>query len=320
MRPTEPEAAIVQMYEEDAQPVPYPVFMKCFNKLLKDPQALEPAEPSDALEESFRAVCMALDVGLRDTLERGEDRERDFRDHIYPVWTEWLSEEKLARYKRILDGKARRQRRREEWEKLRRLARQEDEERARAEEEARARRSKEFEKLTAEALARRGADPGIEVADSARQRPQGSGRVAVYRDAVALSKAVARGDLPATYRPPADKAPFALYAARDGKVRVRLVKGRKTCLVLLCYPLGKGVQLLEDGGLEQSGIRRGYSSLGRGSLVKHMEGAALKVRLAGRTLNVAVEGAAPLQGQQLSDAILLADEELQSLLAANLSP
>ena len=149
----DPVASINQIFQEDSRRVPYPVFMRCFDALMKEPGGTEPEEPSADLKETFRAVCLAIDVGIADRQQRDEDRIEEFYEHIYPVWKEALPESEFQAYQQILDGQVgerMRQRRREEQKKCA--------------EEARKRREKEmdpefrgeaharFEQLTAAAM------------------------------------------------------------------------------------------------------------------------------------------------------------------------
>jgi hypothetical protein len=55
---------IQQIYMEGTRPVPYLTFMNVFNELLTDPIKVIPKEPSEELKEGFRAVCMAVNVGV----------------------------------------------------------------------------------------------------------------------------------------------------------------------------------------------------------------------------------------------------------------
>jgi hypothetical protein len=97
---------IQQLYRED-RPVPYLSFMHMLNALYADIQELEPKEPNDDLREFFRAACMCVNVGVLDTQDRGEDRIREFRDHLVPVWKAKLPPEDFAKYENVLRGKLR---------------------------------------------------------------------------------------------------------------------------------------------------------------------------------------------------------------------
>lgn len=107
---------IQQLYME-GRPVPYLTFMHVFNELLADPAQLVPKEPSDALRENFRAACMCVNVGIIDAEGRDEQRIREFREKVYPLWQAKLPSEDLAKYEDILGGGLRDRRRDEAHEK-----------------------------------------------------------------------------------------------------------------------------------------------------------------------------------------------------------
>lgn len=97
---------IQQLYRED-RAVPYLSFMHMLNALYADIEELKPKEPSDDLREFFRAACMCVNVGVIDTQNRGEDRIREFMEHVVPVWREKLSPEDFAKYENVLRGRLR---------------------------------------------------------------------------------------------------------------------------------------------------------------------------------------------------------------------
>lgn len=130
-QPTDPVETIKELYEEDTRRVPYPVFMRCYDKLLADPPDPAPASPSDELREHFRAVCMALDLGVADRQGRAEDRKEEFDEHILPVWKEYLPDSEWQSFREILEGTFRRrleeQRRRKQMQEAKEHRRLEDE-------------------------------------------------------------------------------------------------------------------------------------------------------------------------------------------------
>ncbi|MEF8788463.1 MAG: hypothetical protein V5A84_05290 [Planctomycetota bacterium] len=91
-------------YEEARGAVPYATFMKCFNALLDDPAEMEPKQPEEDLYPYFEAVCMAFDLGIRDEQDRGDDRRKEFFDHIYPVWREQVPAGRFHHMDQILEG------------------------------------------------------------------------------------------------------------------------------------------------------------------------------------------------------------------------
>ena len=104
MGKTDPVESVKSLYRDGMGTVPYATFMKCFNALLNDPGAVTPREPSEDLYDQFAAVCMALNLGIRDELERGDEREEEFYEKVYPLWKEHLSEEKLEEFQAVLEG------------------------------------------------------------------------------------------------------------------------------------------------------------------------------------------------------------------------
>src|SRR6056297_2432410 len=102
-----PVENIRNLYAEDSRPIPYPVFMKCFDALLKDPPDPTPATPSDDLKPHLRAVCMALDLGIADQQDRESDRRQEFEEHILPRWKEYLPEAEFKAFRELLTGKVR---------------------------------------------------------------------------------------------------------------------------------------------------------------------------------------------------------------------
>jgi hypothetical protein len=97
----DPIAKIQQLYK-DKRPVSYLTFMQVFNDLLEDPAALVVKDPTHALREKFRAACMAVRVGVIDTEGRGEERVREFREKILPLWESKLPPEEFRKYRQIL--------------------------------------------------------------------------------------------------------------------------------------------------------------------------------------------------------------------------
>jgi hypothetical protein len=95
---------IQQIYMEGVRPVPYLTFMNVFNELLEDPVKVVPKQPSEDLKEKLRAACMAVNVGVYDTEGRGDDRIREFKEKILPVWKQTLSAQEYAKYDDIIEG------------------------------------------------------------------------------------------------------------------------------------------------------------------------------------------------------------------------
>ena len=103
----DPASAINKIFREGRRPVPYPVFMNCLNRLIKDARTLEPCPPSEELKEFFRAACMAVDLGIADKTSRAEDRTKEFMEHVWPAWEEALPEAEFKPYQEIIGGERR---------------------------------------------------------------------------------------------------------------------------------------------------------------------------------------------------------------------
>ncbi|MFP4027412.1 MAG: hypothetical protein ACLFWL_06440 [Candidatus Brocadiia bacterium] len=101
---TNPVETIQELYFNGKREVPYPVFMRCFDKLLVNPPDLEPAEPTEELKTYFHSVCLAIDRGIADSQDRGKDRKKEFYESILPVWKEKLPRADFREYEDILEG------------------------------------------------------------------------------------------------------------------------------------------------------------------------------------------------------------------------
>ncbi|MFP4176009.1 MAG: hypothetical protein ACOCR1_00890 [Planctomycetota bacterium] len=126
----DPVETIQELYEDPRREIPYPIFMRCFDQLLNDPPSPDPAPPTEDLKQYFRAVCMALDLGIADQQERDKDRREEFDEYILPVWEDFLPENSMQACREILDGTVR-----ERMEKIRRQEEMEQGRKKREEEE-----------------------------------------------------------------------------------------------------------------------------------------------------------------------------------------
>lgn len=241
---SDPEESIKQLYEEDIRQVPYPVFMRCFDKLLADPPSPEPAPPSDELEKSFRAVCMALDLGIDDRQERGEDRKEEFHEHILPAWKKHLSEARFEAYQEILSGKVRKRmerlRRQEQKRKAEEHQQREEEMRSAAARERQSRFARAMQDAVSEAerqeeaeadlrAAAEGGEAGGEESPPAETKKEEepawtkeNGKP-IARTAEVLCQSLASGDMPIKYNPPKKRAPLAYYRLQDHEVGVEFI-------------------------------------------------------------------------------------------------
>jgi hypothetical protein len=96
---------IQQIYRAGTRSVPYATFMNVFNSLLSDEVRVVPRDPSDDLRAKLRAACMAVNAGISDPEGRGEQRVREFREKILPVWKAWLPESEFAEFAGLLAGR-----------------------------------------------------------------------------------------------------------------------------------------------------------------------------------------------------------------------
>jgi len=199
---------IQQLYMEN-RPVPYLTFMHVFNDLLADPKQTAPKQPSDELKEKFRAACMVANVGIIDTEGREEERVREFRDKVYPVWKAKMPPADFARYDEILQGKLREKRELQERQKQ-----------AAAEKQAADRSRQLMKKLGLLEL---------EVAPSApapapAEVPQPKSLPARFENVDELCKAIRAGQLKAEYPARGQESEIARYALDDLEVAVRLAQ------------------------------------------------------------------------------------------------
>jgi len=243
---------IQQHYMDGSRPVPYLMFMHIFNELLDDSVRVVPKEPSDELKERFRAVCMAVNVGVHDSEGRGDARVREFKEKVVPVWREKLSAEEFDKYQDILGGGMRAKFRKEETtaaadtvaesassktsDLLRRLgitpAGEEGTEPAEAESglDRELEVSEEPLSLTdaAEKAFELGSPEGSALEEPEELEvpmPAQEGIPDVFGSIDELIAAVRGGQLPTDFGPRQDMTPHSRYRIGDHEVEIRLVTG-----------------------------------------------------------------------------------------------
>ena len=91
--------------------------------------------------------------------------------------------------------------------------------------------------------------------------------------------------------------------------------------ILALFPMNRpgsvwGTDSASVGG--HAGLTGGYVRMNKSGVAKRLAGAVLKARLGRRTFNVAAEKRERFGKEEVSDLILLADEELRALLGAAL--
>jgi hypothetical protein len=346
---TDPVATIKELYEEDTRQVPYPVFMRCFDKLLADPPSPEPAPPADELKDPFRAVCMALDLGIADRERRGEDRREEFHEHILPAWKEFLPDEEFQAIQEILDGTFRErleeQRRRQQMEEAEERRRHEDEMASAATRERSARLAGALDAAMRETNEGEETEPPETTGEPpAQERPGGAegpgetGReetaeeetptpqerpkeqpkkkrgVPVARTVDALCQALKAGKLPPRYSPPEDRRPLAHYRLRDKRVAVRLMKKGDSFYVILGY--GRSLRTIE--GVEQKAASLaadcGYGQASTWAFEKTEDGAAQQIRLGSNSTYVTCRKGRKFEVQELTQVIRRMHQDLNHLL------
>jgi len=220
MRPKADIVGKVQELYMEGRPVPYLTFMKLLNDLLADPMAVVPRKPSGELREEFRAACMAVNVGILDTEGREDQRAREFREKIYPVWKAALPAAEFAQYDEILQGKLRQkgQRRPHEQQPVAQEAGD---------------RSQELLRKLGLALAapRAAAEPA-----ESRPRTEGPRRFASVDE---FRAAIRSGQLKAHYAPRGQEGEFARYAVGGVEMIAKLAEADGRRYTVLTVGVGR---------------------------------------------------------------------------------
>jgi hypothetical protein len=103
----DPETRVSELYAEGRSQVPYLTFMYLFNRLLDDPMTVSPKKPTEKRQPIFRAVCMAVSLGVTDPEGRAEYRVTEFREHVVPVWQESMTAAEFREFDSMLAGQRR---------------------------------------------------------------------------------------------------------------------------------------------------------------------------------------------------------------------
>jgi len=112
----DPETRVAELYAEGQAQVPYLTFMYLFNHLLDDPMDVTPKKPTEEREPTFRAVCMAVSLGIGESEGRADERISEFREHVVPVWKESMTPADFREFETMLSGQRRHVRPRRERE------------------------------------------------------------------------------------------------------------------------------------------------------------------------------------------------------------
>jgi len=322
----DPVGSINKMFLDGTRPVPYPLFMTCFNKLLKDPQRIEPNAPSENLQEHFRAVCMALDLGIADPTGRGEDRKKEFYQHVYPVWKQALPETEFQRYQEILDGTTRRRRLEERQEEQRRQAEQ-----ARlameqaAAEAAKVKQGPRFADLTKAVLEMEGSNGVVLTRQVRRPTPRPArpstpaipgmeAAVPVHGSVEELIDALGAGEVPLQYAERGSKLSFARYAFRGENVSLQLVKTSNGYYLLLSYPRGYTQLAGAAEAVKAYMTGLGYEQTGPFFFEKTQGELTFKASLGAHSTNLAEKRGFPFTSASLARALGGLHEKLVALI------
>ncbi len=255
---TDPATTIIRIYNKEMRQIPYPAFLKCFDKLCAAPPDPEPAPPADDLKTYFKAVCMSIERGISDTMGRGEDRVKEFYKHIYPVWKKSLPEEKFREYQDILDGNTQRMLQQREKELHDAFIRSSEEiERGESspgnshlrfekalhdalkEEDLREKRQEAGEKTAeseSENVKTKGMDAEAKKTTQQNESESESQKIPVLSSANHLCEKVRAGKLQLHYTGPGEKAILAAYRLDDVIVKVRMVQTAGAYYLYLSFP------------------------------------------------------------------------------------
>jgi len=334
-----PVQSIEKIYQEGRHKVPYPVFLKCLNKLLQDPAKGTPAQPADELEPYFRGVCQAIDVGVADSLGREKDRQKEFYERIYPVWKQKLSPEKLKQYEDILDATIRHQldKERHEQEKLDAEIHQrqieEDsiadaeqelhsqfaalskaalaEEDAQAEEEEQQQQQQQ-QAAPSEAQAEAGAAPDQQPAAPSEGPAEQAAPEAMELDD--LVEGIVQGQIPLTYSDPREKKPFVTFLYHGQEFVVHLVKSVHSFYLTVTCPVGLSQRPDAAPEVGRTLSDHGYSESEPLVYKKKAEATNLRLKLGKESAGVALKQDSPFTEQRMTQALLEMHADLTAVL------
>ena len=312
----DPVASINRVFLEGTRMVPYPLFMTCFNKLLKEPSKLDPRQPSEELKEYFRAVCMAIDLGIADPSGRGEDRKKEFFNSIYPVWKQGLPESDFQRYQEILGGIVRRHRL-EEFEEARRRQAEETRKAMGEAAEAAAKPGRPlFADLTSAALEAdegdqpaapapgRRAAPGPPLSRPAELSELEAAAIDDYNSIDDLVDSMSGGETKMIeYSDRTHRRPFARYVFQGENVTIQLVKSGNSYYMLMSYPRGYVRLPGAAEAVKETLTGMGYQQLGPFFYERIQGELAFKVNVGAHSTNLAEKRSFPFTIAALTRAM-----------------
>lgn len=312
MAKMDPLESVKSLYRDGMGTVPYATFMKCFNALLDDPGAVMPTEPSEELYDQFAAVCMALNLGIRDELDRGPEREEEFMENIYPIWKDRVPEEKMEEFQALLDGTS------EE-----KGSGHEDREKERRFQQAEQALDAALREIEAQGRggAGRPEQTGPEEAEVSEVEPaapdeegeaEEEEQLTEFPSVGDLTDLLAAGQVEAEYHDRNDREPHFRYDFKGEEVTVRLIKAGSAYYTILSY---RGIpertpELGDQLGEFMTG--KGYERDGDYSYSKTSAEYTCKITLSEKRLALALKYTKPLTGQALAKRI----KALHSLMEA----
>jgi len=317
----DPVQTIAKIYQEGMHKVPYPIFLKCFNTLMEDPLKCKPKKPSEQLEPFFRAACQAIDLGVIDSLGRAEDRQKEFYDHVYPLWKQGLPAAKFQPYQDILDAKVRQHMEQQRHEQQKRAGETHMEEMdkesvAKVEEEL----HQQFAALSEVALEHEMEEgPGIEEKAEAEAQAQAAEKAKKHKRAVVMEEldelveAIMEGQLPLNYADPKSKKPFVAYMYRGEKVVVHLLKSARAFYLTLTCEQGIEGRASAGPAINQLLSERGYTET-EPLVYEKKEGANVRLKLGRQTTGLALRHDTPFTEGTMAQAIQEMNTDLAEVL------
>jgi len=319
MRKPDPEEVVRNIYLEGMSYVPYPTFMRCFNKLLEDPSTVKPREPSEELYRTFEAVCMGISAGIRDEMNRGEERKKEFYEKIYPVWGRKLSSAQAQRCQMILDGTLKEGEAAEQKEKEQQFKKAEEALSAAirdAEVKTKFKRGGPAaeEPQVMEGKAEQEAPPAEEETPS-----PGPPASPVYPNLYAFMESIESGALHIRYGTKGDKVPFATYMMKGKKVTVKLIHAGTSYYLILTYasrhqagdPLARRLGMCME--------KRGFTAKSDYAYYKQHRGHVYMVTLGKGVVSVALKCPEPFKPPSLARAVGVLHKLLQAIVGEVLS-
>ncbi len=322
----DPVKSIEKIYHEEMREIPYPVFMKCFDRLfVETPHSAAP--PAAELKKYFRAVCMAVERGIADYERRGADRVKEFYETVYPVWKDGMPEGEFREFQNILDGSG------EGTSRQREIGAQPDiigggegidyECEGGYPDEVHRKFERAFRSaLEAEGRKAGGGEEGrggdSEDGERAEAQPRSAGvtgeDVPVFSSAKHLSEAVSAGKVALSYTDMSHKTPLAAYRHEDTQVMVRLVQSARAYYLSLTYPAGYAGREDADQRMIAVTSRLGYTEVKDCEYQLKGRNYSLNLLFGARATYLACRTGIGLSPQSFEKALSELDRHLQEIV------